>query len=249
MGQLEKYGLYVLCLVIFLILGVTIWGSGDVPVHKTPSVAIHAPSGSTPGGAGTTPGNANVPGGGATRGLEAMFGPAEGGAEQGQNDPPRNQNPQAQAQPQAQPQQGAGTAPANGGGAAAPAPKKVIYKVQDGDTLDGIARAKLGKASLWPEIQKLNPDVKPDRLKPGQELVLPSSEALAAKTRKPALDQPLPIAADGTRMYLVKKGDNFERIAQNELGSARRTKEVLELNPDVEPTRLRLGMSIKLPKK
>ena len=29
MGQLEKYGLYVLCLVIFLILAVTIW-PGDV---------------------------------------------------------------------------------------------------------------------------------------------------------------------------------------------------------------------------
>ena len=27
MGQLERYGLYVLCLVIFLILGVAIWGS------------------------------------------------------------------------------------------------------------------------------------------------------------------------------------------------------------------------------
>ena len=26
MGQLEKYGLYVMCLVIFLILGVTLWG-------------------------------------------------------------------------------------------------------------------------------------------------------------------------------------------------------------------------------
>ena len=26
MGQLEKYGLYVLCLVIFLILGVAMWG-------------------------------------------------------------------------------------------------------------------------------------------------------------------------------------------------------------------------------
>ncbi len=30
MGQLEKYGLYVLCLLIFLILGVTLWGSGTV---------------------------------------------------------------------------------------------------------------------------------------------------------------------------------------------------------------------------
>src|SRR5262245_54283598 len=45
MGQLEKYGLYVLCLVIFLILGVTIWGGGEVPANpgRTTSAAIHAP--------------------------------------------------------------------------------------------------------------------------------------------------------------------------------------------------------------
>ncbi len=31
MGQLERYGLYVLCLVIFLILGIAIWGDSSGP--------------------------------------------------------------------------------------------------------------------------------------------------------------------------------------------------------------------------
>ncbi len=44
MGQLEKYGLYVLCLLIFLILGVTLWGWTNVvllhfswPQHRQPA--------------------------------------------------------------------------------------------------------------------------------------------------------------------------------------------------------------------
>ena len=45
MGQLEKYGLYVLCLVIFLILGVTIWGdpAGQPPGQRNESVPIYLP--------------------------------------------------------------------------------------------------------------------------------------------------------------------------------------------------------------
>ena len=49
MGQLEKYGLYVMCLVIFLILGVTLWGE---PANATRTAgreqaAMHA-GGSVP---------------------------------------------------------------------------------------------------------------------------------------------------------------------------------------------------------
>ena len=44
MGQLEKYGLYVMCLVIFLILGVTLWGE-PANANKTRAkkeAAMHA---------------------------------------------------------------------------------------------------------------------------------------------------------------------------------------------------------------
>ena len=44
MGQLEKYGLYVMCLVIFLILGVTLWGEPATSRSKAAreNASIHA---------------------------------------------------------------------------------------------------------------------------------------------------------------------------------------------------------------
>ena len=44
MGQLEKYGLYVMCLVIFLILGVTLWGEPATARSSSArqNAAIHA---------------------------------------------------------------------------------------------------------------------------------------------------------------------------------------------------------------
>ena len=51
MGQLERYGLYVLCLVIFLILGIAIWGdnAGAVVVEGTTSQSLRATSNIGPG--------------------------------------------------------------------------------------------------------------------------------------------------------------------------------------------------------
>ncbi|GAA2701889.1 hypothetical protein Apa02nite_100360 [Actinoplanes palleronii] len=55
-----------------------------------------------------------------------------------------------------------------------PIPK--LYTVKKGDTLSGIAKAKLGNANRWPEIFALNRDVitNPDRIITGQILVLPN---------------------------------------------------------------------------
>jgi nucleoid-associated protein YgaU len=54
-------------------------------------------------------------------------------------------------------------------------PIPILYVVKPGDTLSGIARAKLGDAGRWREIFDLNRDVitNPDRVIPGQVLVLP----------------------------------------------------------------------------
>jgi nucleoid-associated protein YgaU len=53
-------------------------------------------------------------------------------------------------------------------------PKPQLYKVKRGDTLSGIAKAKLGDATRWPEIQRLNRDVvpNPNDIAPGLELVI-----------------------------------------------------------------------------
>jgi nucleoid-associated protein YgaU len=53
-------------------------------------------------------------------------------------------------------------------------PRPQLYKVKKGDTLSGIAKAKLGDASRWPEIATLNRDVvpDPDEIAPGLVLVI-----------------------------------------------------------------------------
>jgi LysM repeat protein len=237
MGQLEKYGLYVLCLVIFLILGVTIWGGGEVPPGKSPPVSIHAPN----NGASPVKANELVSGGSRPRAIEELMDLGGG----------------------ASPSKGDGGSPKSGGEVAKTEPKNepkaeskvdtkpATYKVQDGDTFDSIARTKLGKASLRDELMRLNPSVDPKKLRPGMELQLPSAAAIAATDAKTkgALEKPVTPVADGSRSYLVKKGDNFERIAKAELGSAKRTAELLELNSGVDPTKLKPGMSLKLPPK
>jgi nucleoid-associated protein YgaU len=55
-------------------------------------------------------------------------------------------------------------------------PPPRIYIVQPGDALSAIAQDELGDADRWPEIFALNRDVisNPDRIFPGQVLVLPS---------------------------------------------------------------------------
>ena len=47
----------------------------------------------------------------------------------------------------------------------------------------------------------------------------------------------------------MKKGDTFERIATTELGSPKRTKELMSANPGIAPASLRAGQRITLPKK
>lgn len=252
MGQLEKYGLYVLCLVIFLILGVTIWGGGETQLGKTPAASIRTTT-NGPGKAATGTdvaqseqlksfAEALLDGGG-----EPAGGGKDGGGA-GKASEPKSEKPQPDNPPKGE------TPPVK-------TPVRAVYTVQEGDTFESIARSRLGKASLCSELMKQNPGIEPKKLRPGMELALPDATALAvatkadgkeakdAKESKKANEKLLTPPADGTRTYVVKKGDTFERIAVAELGSKRRTSELLELNAGLDPTKLKLGMSLKLPKK
>jgi nucleoid-associated protein YgaU len=51
---------------------------------------------------------------------------------------------------------------------------QVVYEVQIGDTLESIARMHLGRKSRWHEIADLNPGLRPERLRPGQKILLPA---------------------------------------------------------------------------
>jgi hypothetical protein len=48
-------------------------------------------------------------------------------------------------------------------------------------------------------------------------------------------------------LYEVKKGDTLSEIAQTQLGTAQRTREIMELNNIEDPRRIQVGMKLKIP--
>ena len=250
MGQLEKYGLYVLCLVIFLILGVTIWGGGDAQasLRRGPTTS----QSNLRANPGTNESAALKPGdGGAalTPDLHKLLAPVElPSAPKKAPVLPVDQNGMAKVGGEASKGVGANASPT--AEQTPPAPEvRQTYKVVKGDTLDSIARQKLGSPTLHTEIARLNPGVQPSRLQIGQELILPTTAELAAARGNLApATTPIP-AAESPASYTIAKGDTLESIAQRKLGSRKRTAELRSLNPEVDPDRLRIGQTIRLPQK
>lgn len=254
MGQLEKYGLYVLCLVIFLILGVTIWGDGGTPpARRAPATTGLNAAAVTTGDTVRPPGtDASVPN------LQALLQPAvrpvnsasrdvqpidasTGRLNAGAGSVTELPTNEAATKPSVTP-------PAEPAVAARP-----TYKVGRGDSFDSIARQKLGRASLRSEIARLNPTVRPESLQVGQVLVLPTAAELAPTggggPSGAGGSAGTVAAADPVVSYTVGKGDTYEGIARRQLGDRKRVADLRELNPGVDPTRLRVGQKIRLPKK
>ena len=74
--------------------------------------------------------------------------------------------------------------------------------------------------------------------------------AVAAPATQPALaakaPQPKP-TAEPVRTYTIRKSDTLWSIAKRRLGSGRRWKEIVAVNPGLDPTKLQPGQTIKLP--
>ena len=262
MGQLEKYGLYVLCLVIFLILGVTIWGGGDLQAasrRTPPPPTSDLKAGVAPIGnaASARDGHAAV-----VPNLEDLLRPAQRPSDDPKKKEPKPVEAGGAGNPGSDPAVAAGKEGKEKEGkekGAAMPETRPTYKVQARDTFDNIARAKLGNSSLRTEIARLNPGVDASRLQIGQQLILPTAaEVAAAGGRAPAdagskkadasakADASVPAAA---KSYTIAKGDTLEGLARRELGSVKRTNEIKELNPGVDPAGLRIGQKILLPRK
>jgi len=256
MGQLEKYGLYVLCLVIFLILGVSIWGGGDLPANRRGSASNSELKAGTPSG---TLGKAETPAVGLGE-LADLLRPVDRSRNEPKVDPktePRKSDGKtgSGSAVDASATKGAEVAPPVGEVAKPVAPSPDVarktHKVQSGDTFESISKLHFGSPALRAEIGKLNARLEPTKLKLGQEVLLPTAaEAQAilerSKTRPAGTAAPASAtAAAGT--YRIVKGDTLEGIALRELGSRSRVAELQEANPGV--TVLKIGSVIKLPKK
>lgn len=85
---------------------------------------------------------------------------------------------------------------------------------------------------------------------PAPELAKPETVSKAAKpSDKPAADKPQDKAGDknSKRVYTVRSGDTLVRIAERQLGSPGRARELASLNGIKDPDDLSVGRELKLP--
>ena len=226
MGQLEKYGLYVLCLVIFLILGVAIWG-GESEAAPLPNTNLPL------NGAGEDappprqlPATVNSASG--ADAVSALLQPSPLPRNPGRNLLPEGR--EEQGQPEVDPQ------PVDPKPVPSP-PATRTYVVKDGDILGEIAQRQLGSATRWEEIVTVNPGINPKLLKVGQELILPVGGS-SPKARS---------SDGGWRWHTVRKGESFAIISKRLFGDEKETANIQALNASLDPRKLRPGMEIKVP--
>lgn len=218
MGQLEKYGLYVLCLVIFLILGVTIWGEPAAALKKTHSdnVAIRANAlGIEPNVPTATPATAPGP---ANQGNFNRVLTNGAGGDSGLID--------SWLKPGARPPKPGSSGTRSGGtGSGGPGSGGPGSSGTGGSGPGGNNPVGNGPSSNAPSNTTGKPSAGPVKPK-------------AAPTPQPGAT---------TRKYIVKSGDTLGEIAQRQLGSTRFVKSIKALNPKLDARRLQVGKSILLP--
>ncbi len=251
MGQLERYGLYVLCVVIVLILGVAIWG-GD-PAEATTGVDLDTIAQQVDDDWGQTElGSADLD---ATIAPPAAP-PGDGFFENGSAGSSSNELDiggdfeevttveQGTANPQPTVSEPPRQAPANttaNNTAPVSMPQLRKYKVRKGDTMERIAKRELGSIKYVKRIQELNPGVVPEKMQLGQELTLPWVEGASS---------PDPDAATAAwRNYTVKKDDTAYDISIEVYGTARHMKKILQANGIKDPKRLKPGQVLRIPPK
>lgn len=128
------------------------------------------------------------------------------------------------------------------------------YTVRPGDTLSSISNNVYGSPNFWSKIAQANPNVNPNRLRVGQVLVIPPESEVRGSGRAEATSgeraSGSALVRDPQREYQVVPGDSLSRISQQLYGTPNRWREIYELNRDAigpSPTRLRVGMVLKLP--
>lgn len=139
-------------------------------------------------------------------------------------------------------------------------PSVKTYTIKKGDTFAAIAAAEYKKRVLGDKLAAFN-GMKPSKLRIGDTIKLPSLDELdpTAAANQPRVAQGAGEAEKAPertasseptfRTYKVKEGDTLYRIAEREMGTANRWKELRSANPDVLKggSDLHPGMQIKIP--
>ena len=125
----------------------------------------------------------------------------------------------------------------------APAKRTGRVVVMKGDTLTAISRRTLGEDADWRKFLDVNPGLDPRRLRPGQQLQIPSGELQAVSDRGS-------VEETRVRRHTVVSGDSLSSIALRYYGSANRWEDVFDANREAlggDPDNIREHVVLLLP--
>ncbi len=127
------------------------------------------------------------------------------------------------------------------------------YRVKEGDSYWSIAKQQYGDGSLYTLLEKANPNVPASALKPDMTILLPPKPESSPRQEPsaPALTPGtihLDVAGED-RYYVVRKGDSgFWGISIAVFQTPRYWKQIADLNPGVDPSALKPGQKVRVPK-
>ena len=162
------------------------------------------------------------------------------------------------------------SAPYNEGEAGTPAgqfgAKDAVHTVAAGESFWSISKKHYGLGRYSAALAEYNKSriPKPDKIKPGMKVIVPTVETLeqkyerlifgaSATLSKEEAAAPVKsgffIDAAGQPMYRVGEGDTLSTIAQDHLGRSSRWPRIVELNRESlkDPDDMKLGMILRLP--
>ena len=120
--------------------------------------------------------------------------------------------------------------------------KKASYNV-DHVIAEGESFSTLAKQydTTTDRIQKLNPDVNPNRIQIGQKIRVKGNKPLVKEEKK---DEETPASSGEAVYHTVEAGETLGHIAFKYEGATQ--KSIAALNPDVDPTKLQIGQKIRV---
>ena len=122
------------------------------------------------------------------------------------------------------------------------------HVVVEGETYQSISAQYYGTTRLWRRILEAN-DADERSLMPDMVLIIPAADEDRPQVASTRRDDQAGVDkghAAAERRYTVQRGDSYYTIARDQLGDARRYRELEQLN-GIDPYELRVGMVITLP--
>lgn len=113
------------------------------------------------------------------------------------------------------------------------------YTIRSGDTFGAIAQR---HNTTVAELQRLNPGVDARRIRPGQQVRVPSGGSMPAAAQEAPREQPAS-QGQGQQFHTVRSGDTLGKIA-SQYGTT--VGQLQRLNPSLNPRRLQLGQRIRV---